>query len=244
MCLLPQVRAWSQSFIKPGIKLADMCERLENKNRELVGERGLEVPRCTIQSNTTTCPSTDTSHMPPQRGIGFPTGCSINHIAAHYTPNTGDDTVLGYGDVMKVDFGTQINGHIIDCAWTVAFDPKFDPLLESVKDATNTGIKAAGIDAALGEIGEAIQEVMESYEVELDGKVYPGTSCPTTGKIAPLTSLVVVVACTFATTVKAIHNLNGHSIGVYQIHAGKSVPIVKGSDQNVSCSVPCQLASD
>lgn len=27
-------------------------------------------------------------------GIAFPTGCSINHVAAHYTPNNGDDTVL------------------------------------------------------------------------------------------------------------------------------------------------------
>lgn len=32
----------------------------------------------------------------------------------------------------------------------------------------------AGIDARLCEVGEAIQEAMESYEVELDGKVYPG----------------------------------------------------------------------
>ena len=32
----------------------------------------------------------------------------------------------------------------------------------------------AGIVMTLGEIGEQIQEVMESYEVELDGTVYPG----------------------------------------------------------------------
>jgi methionyl aminopeptidase len=31
-----EVRRYAQSFIKPGIKLADMCERLENKNRELI----------------------------------------------------------------------------------------------------------------------------------------------------------------------------------------------------------------
>ena len=31
--------------------------------------------------------------------------------------------------------------------------------------------------------------------------------------------------------VKSIRNLNGHSIGPYQIHAGKSVPIVKGGEQ-------------
>mmetsp|Transcript_21047 Transcript_21047/g.2812 ORF Transcript_21047/g.2812 Transcript_21047/m.2812 type:complete len:90 (-) Transcript_21047:275-544(-) len=42
---------------------------------------------------------------------------------------------------------------------------------------------------------------MESYEVEIDGKIYP---------------------------VKPIRNLNGHSIDPYKIHAGKSVPIVGG----------------
>jgi methionyl aminopeptidase len=174
-----QVRKYAQSFIQPGIRLTDMCERLEQKNRELVVEEGLG------------------------RGIGFPTGCSINHVAAHYTPNPGDDTVLQYDDVMKIDFGTQIDGRIVDCAWTVAFNPRYDPLLEAVKAATETGIKTAGIDVRLCDIGEAIQEVMESYEVELDGKVYP---------------------------VKCIRNLNGHSIGPYCIHAGKSVPIVKGGD--------------
>ena len=172
-----QVRSYAQSFIKPGIQLADMCERLENKNRELVQEHGLE------------------------RGIGFPTGCSLNHVAAHYTPNVGDNTVLTYDDVMKVDFGVQIEGRIIDSAWTVSFNPRYDPLLEAVREATDAGVRASGIDVRLCDVGEAIQEVMESYEVELDGTTYP---------------------------VKAIRNLNGHSIGPYQIHAGKSVPIIKG----------------
>ena len=31
--------------------------------------------------------------------------------------------------------------------------------------------------------------------------------------------------------VKPIRNLNGHSIGQYRIHAGKTVPIVKGGEQ-------------
>jgi methionyl aminopeptidase len=79
-----QVRAYAQGIIQPGIKLEDMCTALENKNRELVVEKGIE------------------------RGIGFPTGCSLNYVAAHYTPNTGDDTVLKYDDVMKVRLTTRL----------------------------------------------------------------------------------------------------------------------------------------
>ena len=46
-------------------------------------------------------------------GLAFPTGCSLNHVAAHYTPNAGDETVLQYDDVCKIDFGTHINGKSI-----------------------------------------------------------------------------------------------------------------------------------
>mmetsp|Transcript_17211 Transcript_17211/g.23775 ORF Transcript_17211/g.23775 Transcript_17211/m.23775 type:complete len:485 (+) Transcript_17211:45-1499(+) len=175
-----EVRKYIQTIAKPGVRLFDMCETLEQCTRNLIEERGL------------------------QAGVAFPTGCSLDYVAAHWTPNGGDQTALGYDNVMKLDFGTQINGRIIDCAFTVAHNPKFDPLLFAVKEATNMGIATAGIDVRLCDIGAAIQEVMESHEVELDGKVFP---------------------------VKCVRNLNGHSISPYQIHAGKSVPIVKGGEQ-------------
>ena len=107
--------------------------------------------------------------------MGFPTGCSLNHVAAHYTPNPGDDTVLQYGDVMKFDFGTQVNGYIIDCAFTVAFDPQFDELVLASKEATYAGIKEAGVDARLGEIGGIIEEVIMSHEVTINNTTYQGS---------------------------------------------------------------------
>ena len=33
------------------------------------------------------------------------------------------------------------SGRIIDCAFTVSFNPRYDNLLAAVKDATNTGIR-------------------------------------------------------------------------------------------------------
>lgn len=105
-----------------------------------------------------------------ESGVGFPTGLSLNHCAAHYSPNSGDTIVLQHGDVMKVDFGVHVKGRIVDSAFTLTFEPTYDKLLEAVKDATNTGIREAGIDVRLGELGGYIQETMESYEVEADGK--------------------------------------------------------------------------
>uniref|UniRef100_A0A914W6M6 Methionine aminopeptidase 2 n=1 Tax=Plectus sambesii TaxID=2011161 RepID=A0A914W6M6_9BILA len=175
-----QTRKYVKSWIKPGMTMIDICERLEACSRRLINEKGLEA------------------------GLAFPTGCSLNHCAAHYTPNAGDTTVLQYDDVCKIDFGVHVNGRIIDSAFTLHFNPKYDKLVEAVKDATNTGIKVAGIDVRLCDVGEAIEEVMTSYEVELDGKTY---------------------------VVKPIRNLNGHSIDPYRIHAGKTVPIVKGGEQ-------------
>ncbi|CAG9764040.1 unnamed protein product [Ceutorhynchus assimilis] len=177
-----QTRLHIQKWLKPGMTMIEICEELENTARKLIGDDGLKA------------------------GLAFPTGCSRNHCAAHYTPNAGDKTVFEYDDVVKIDFGTHINGRIIDCAFTHTFNPKYDKLLEAVRDATNTGIRAAGIDVRLCDIGAQIQEVMESYEMELDGKTYQ---------------------------VKPIRNLNGHSISPYRIHAGKTVPIVRGGEARI-----------
>ena len=181
-----QVRKWVHANVKPGMSLTEIAEGIENGTRALTGHSGLE----------------EGDNI--KGGVGFPTGLSINHIAAHYTPNAGNKWILGEQDVMKVDFGVHINGRIVDSAFTMSFDPKYDNLLAAVKDATNTGIREAGIDVRVGDIGAAIQEAMESYEVELDGKTYP---------------------------IKSIKNLNGHDIVQHSIHGGKSVPIVKSHDQ-------------
>ncbi|KIM47495.1 hypothetical protein M413DRAFT_439161 [Hebeloma cylindrosporum] len=175
-----QVRQRARRYIRPGMTTTQIVEYIEEGTRALVEENGLES------------------------GVGFPTGVSLNNCAAHYTPNAGDTTVLQQGDVLKVDFGVHVNGRILDSAFTLTWEPTYDKLVEAVRAATDTGVREAGIDVRLGELGAAIQETMESYEVEVGGKVYP---------------------------VKPIENLSGHSINKYQIHGGKSVMLVKNDDQ-------------
>lgn len=181
-----RVRRNVQNKLQPGMTLTDIANIIEDATRKFTGAEDL-----TKMEN------------PKSQGIGFPTGLSINHCAAHFTPNAGDTTILKREDVMKIDIGVQVNGNIVDSAWTVAFDHQYDNLLTAVKEATYTGIKESGIDVRLTDIGEAIQEVMESYEVEINGKTY---------------------------AVKPCRNLCGHNIGPYKIHSGKSVPIVKNGD--------------
>jgi len=120
-----QVRQWTQKNIKPGQTLTEIAEGIEDGVRALSGHPGLE----------------EGDNI--KGGVAFPTGLNINHCAAHYSPNAGNKTVLQHGDVMKIDFGVHINGRIVDSAWTVAFDPKFDKLLEAVRDGTNTGIRVS-----------------------------------------------------------------------------------------------------
>lgn len=175
-----QVRQSARKHIRPGMTMTEVANLIEDGSRALVEESGLES------------------------GIGFPTGLSLNHCAAHYTPNAGDTNVLQSGDVLKIDIGVHVKGRIVDSAFTLNFEPTYDTLIEAVKAATDTGVRESGIDVRLGEIGGAIQETMESYEIEVNGKIYP---------------------------VKSIDNLSGHSIGLYQIHGGKSVQLVKNDDQ-------------
>lgn len=175
-----QVRKHCQRTIKPGQRMLDIVQNIEKTLAYIIDSEGIE------------------------RGQAFPTGCSLNNVAAHYTPNYGDELVLQKDDVCKIDFGTHINGYLIDSAFTVAFNPRYNPLLVAVQEATMMGVKTAGVDVRLSDVGDAIQEVMESHEVEINGKIFP-------------------VLC--------VRNLCGHTIDRYRVHAGKSVPIVRGGPQ-------------
>lgn len=175
-----QVRQYVQRRLRPGLQLSEVIELVE---RPLASVVGFDAKR------------------PLQRGQAFPTGLSLNEVAAHDTVNPGDPARwLRPTDLGKIDFGVQVEGHILDCAFSFAFDPMHDALMQAVQEATNEGIRQAGPDALVSEIGGCIREVMEAGEVHLkNGKVLP---------------------------VKCIKNLTGHSIAPYKIHAGKGLPSV------------------
>jgi len=174
-----EVRKFLQPFLRPGIKLVDIANLIELKTEELT--------------------KTMSNAKPINKGIGFPVGLAINECAAHFHPAPSSTQALEKSDIVKIDFGVEVNQWIIDSAFTVYFDNKYDVLVEAVRDATYTGIKTIGVDVSIPEWGANIQEVMESYEIKLDGKTYP---------------------------IKAINNLGGHNIVKGIIHGGLFLPAV------------------
>jgi methionyl aminopeptidase len=119
-----QVRQYAQSIAKPGISMTELANEIDDGVRALTGHQGLETGDAL------------------KAGLAFPTGLCLNNVGAHWTPNAGaKEVTLQYDDVLKVDFGVHVNGRIVDSAFTVAANPVYDPLLEAVRAATNTGLK-------------------------------------------------------------------------------------------------------
>ncbi|MFH1456460.1 MAG: type II methionyl aminopeptidase [archaeon] len=84
-----EVREYSKTIVKPGIKLIDLADKIEKKISELGAKSA------------------------------FPVNLSLNSVAAHYTPKENDETVFEKDDILKIDVGVHVNGYIGDTAVTV-----------------------------------------------------------------------------------------------------------------------------
>jgi len=131
-------------------------------------------------------------------GLAFPVGVSVNNCVAHYTPNQKEESyILRESDIIKIDFGVHYAGSIIDSAFTLYFDDKYEQFINISKDLTNFMVSRSGPDVILGELGGEVDEYVASMEIELDNKTIPLT---------------------------VMKDLSGHKILPYIIHAGKAVP--------------------
>ena len=171
-----QVCEYIKTILNPNIELYTLANNIENKIKEL------------------TC---YTSSKPIEQGVAFPTGLSINNCVAHWTPRIDSKQLLMENDVIKIDYGVHFNGSIIDSAFTYCFNEKYKPLLEASKTSTEIAIKMMRPDQPINEIGKAIEENMNSYEIILNNKIYQ---------------------------IKSVQSLCGHEINKYEIHGKKAIP--------------------
>jgi len=88
---------------------------------------------------------------------------SINHEIVHGIPSK--KRIVEEGDIVSIDIGVKLDGYYTDSATTVAvgkIDAESKRLLDVTKKALAAGIEAATMDNHIGDIGAAVQEVVEA----------------------------------------------------------------------------------
>jgi methionyl aminopeptidase len=126
------VREEAARKAKPGMKLIELAEYIENRIRELGGEPA------------------------------FPVNLSINETAAHYAPVVGDETVIPDSAVLKIDLGAHVDGYISDTAVTVSFDPAYDSLLEASRSALENALEYVKPGVRAKDVGKVIEDTIRS----------------------------------------------------------------------------------
>lgn len=129
-----------RSLVKPGVTTYDLDKAAEDKLKEwgirpaFKGYHGYPAVLCT----------------------------SVNDEVVHGIPSK--KRVLKEGDVVSVDFGLFYDGYVGDSAITIPvgkIDEKTARLLKTTEESLYAGIKAVKPGATLGDIGAAVQRVVE-----------------------------------------------------------------------------------
>lgn len=108
-----------------------------------------------------------------EKGIGFPTCISINHIVGNFSPLSGNKTVIAEGDLVKVDLGVQIDGYVTVGAHSFVV-PKAGDATVSGKHANVLMAAHTAAEAALrllkpgntnNQVTDMIAKVAKTYNV-------------------------------------------------------------------------------
>jgi methionyl aminopeptidase len=93
----------------------------------------------------------------------FPVNTSLNEIAAHYTAEPNDATLVKEGDVLKIDIGVHIEGYIADTAVTVCYDPKYEPLVSTAEMALGEAVRITSANTKASDIGRVIETTIKKF---------------------------------------------------------------------------------
>ncbi len=86
----------------------------------------------------------------------FPVGIGVNEVTAHYSPQEDDGSKFNDSDLVKVDFGVEVEGYLTDTAVSVTFNPQHEMMLEATELTLNAAIAAVRKDPRTGEVGGEI----------------------------------------------------------------------------------------
>ncbi len=91
----------------------------------------------------------------------FPVNVSLNEIAAHYTAEPNDTITVKDTDLLKIDLGVQINGHIADTAVTVCYEPKYDFLVQAAESALREAMAIIKVGTKSSDVGKTIENTVK-----------------------------------------------------------------------------------
>jgi len=94
-------------------------------------------------------------------GVAFPTNLSINEQAAHFTPKWNDTYTLKESDVLKIDIGVHVEGHICDGAITINLNNTHAKQIEANELALENAINATEHNSTPDKIGQAIEDTLK-----------------------------------------------------------------------------------
>jgi len=128
--IVKKARATIKPFIKDGVRLLDVAERVEHR----ILDEGADLP--------------------------FPCTIALNEIASHYTPSWDDERTLKRGDVVKLDIGACVDGYVADTAFTVEVGThKHADLIDAAEKALSAGISGVRPGARVRDVGLRIDHV-------------------------------------------------------------------------------------
>ncbi|MBI2545863.1 type II methionyl aminopeptidase [Candidatus Woesearchaeota archaeon] len=94
--------------------------------------------------------------------IAFPAQMAANEVAAHFCPDADDNTILE-DQILSLDIGAHVNGHVTDTALTVDLSGKYTELVKASEQALHEVMKVLQIGIEIGQIGKLIEETIASY---------------------------------------------------------------------------------
>ena len=91
----------------------------------------------------------------------FPVNTSINEVAAHYTAEPNDPLTIKNDDLVKIDLGAQINGHIADTAVTVCYNPEFDNMVQAAELSLSNAMNMIKVGVKSSDVGRTIEKTIK-----------------------------------------------------------------------------------
>ncbi|PSH00771.1 MAG: type II methionyl aminopeptidase [Nanohaloarchaea archaeon SW_7_46_7] len=134
--VIQKARKKAREIAEPGVEYREIADTLE----DLIRNEGLEP--------------------------AFPVNLSADEEAAHYSPGTDTERVVGEDEVLKIDIGAHCDGYIADTAITVNPSGKHQEMIETNREILEKALEFVEPGKTVGEFGTFVQnQIPDEYNV-------------------------------------------------------------------------------